>query len=64
LDIAARLRLDLAWRNPPEIFLAMTQVVAPLSGLTYQQIGSQGIALPLPATVIPSGARSATEAAL
>jgi NADH-quinone oxidoreductase subunit G len=45
LDLAQRLGLEPAWRNPQDIFTAMTKVVVPLAGLTYQTIGSQGVSL-------------------
>jgi NADH-quinone oxidoreductase subunit G len=45
LDIARRLDRPLAWHNPQEIFLAMAKTVAAFEGLTYKDIGSQGVSL-------------------
>ena len=45
LDIAHRLGRPLGWRNPQEIFLAMAKTVAAFEGLTYKDIGSQGVSL-------------------
>jgi NADH-quinone oxidoreductase subunit G len=52
LEIARRLDHPLPWRNPREIFLAMAETVAPLAGLSYETIGLQGAALPLPADAL------------
>jgi NADH-quinone oxidoreductase subunit G len=40
-----------AWRNPQEIFLGLAAAEAPFAGLSYEKIGSQGVALALPAPV-------------
>jgi len=42
LDTARRLNHPLPWRNPKEIFLALAETLAPLTGLSYETIGSQG----------------------
>jgi NADH-quinone oxidoreductase subunit G len=45
LEIARRLNRPLAWRNPPEIFLGLAEVLAPFAGLSYEKIASQGVSL-------------------
>ena len=45
LEIARQLKRPLAWRNPSEIFLGMAKALAPLEGLSYETIGSQGATL-------------------
>ena len=48
LDLARRLQHPLPWRDPQEIFLALSTTLAPLAGLSYETIGLQGAALALP----------------
>ena len=45
LEIARHLNHPLAWNNPQEIFLGLTQAETPFAGLSYKAIGSQGAAL-------------------
>jgi predicted molibdopterin-dependent oxidoreductase YjgC len=47
LEIARQLSLALPWRNPQEIFVGLAERVTPFSGLTYEKLGSRGVALPL-----------------
>jgi predicted molibdopterin-dependent oxidoreductase YjgC len=47
LEIARQLNHPLAWRTPQEIFLGLAEA-APFAGLSYEKIGSQGVALGLP----------------
>jgi len=42
LDLARRLNHPLPWRNPREIFLALSQAVPHFAGLSYEQVGLQG----------------------
>ncbi|HEX2459655.1 MAG TPA: 2Fe-2S iron-sulfur cluster-binding protein [Vicinamibacterales bacterium] len=46
LEIARRLSHPLPWRNPSEIFLALSQAVPQFGGLSYEKIGIQGARLP------------------
>ena len=56
LEIARELDHPMAWRNPQEIFVGLARAVAPFAGLSYEAIGSQGVALDLPASAITSAA--------
>jgi NADH-quinone oxidoreductase subunit G len=60
LEIARMLGHPLPWRNPREIFLAMSETVAPLAGLSYETIGPQGAALTLPALALASASADAS----
>jgi NADH-quinone oxidoreductase subunit G len=42
LELARRLNHPMPWRTPAEIFLALAETLAPLTGLTYDEIGFQG----------------------
>jgi NADH-quinone oxidoreductase subunit G len=48
LEIARRLNRPLSWRNPAEIFLALSQAVPQFAGLSYEKIGLQGASVDLP----------------
>jgi predicted molibdopterin-dependent oxidoreductase YjgC len=50
LEIARRMKRDLSWRNPREIFLGLAAASAPFEGLTYERIGKEGVNLDLPST--------------
>ena len=45
LEIGRQLNQPLPWRNPQEIFLAMADALPVFEGLSYERIGSAGIAL-------------------
>ena len=68
LEIARELDHPMAWRNPQEIFAGLARAVAPFARLSYETIGSQGVALDLPASAIDlarigqSASASASEA--
>jgi NADH-quinone oxidoreductase subunit G len=47
LEIARRLNHPLPWRNPQEIFLALSRAVPQFGGLSYEMIGPQGASLGL-----------------
>ena len=43
LELAGKLGLPLAWREPREIFLGLAEATPPFAGLTYETIGDQGV---------------------
>ena len=43
LELAQLLQLPCDWKQPDEIFLALAEAVAPLEGLSYETIGTQGV---------------------
>jgi len=45
LELARKLNRPLGWQTPEKIFRALAEAVAPLSGVSYETIGSQGAAL-------------------
>jgi len=50
LEISKQMGLPLAgvnaaWRNPEDIFLGLAALEAPFAGLSYEEIGAQGVAL-------------------
>jgi predicted molibdopterin-dependent oxidoreductase YjgC len=45
LEMARRLDQPLTWRSPQEIFAALSMTVPRFAGLTYKDIGSQGVDL-------------------
>lgn len=49
LELAREVKHPLAWRKPEEIFVGLADAVAAFAGLSYKEIGSQGIAVVLPA---------------
>jgi len=51
LDIGRQLGLALPWRNPQEIFAGLAERVIPFAGLSYDKVGSRGIAL---TTIVPA----------
>jgi NADH-quinone oxidoreductase subunit G len=57
LEIADRLNLGFAWREPQEVFQALAASVPPFAGLTYERIGLQGASLttsaPVEEVVVP-----------
>jgi NADH-quinone oxidoreductase subunit G len=48
LEMARQLNHPLVWRKPQEIFQGLAAGFAPLAGLSYETIGSQGAQLALP----------------
>jgi NADH-quinone oxidoreductase subunit G len=54
LEIGRQLDHSLPWRSPQEIFLGLAQEVEQFSGLSYEQIGSSGVPLVLPASILSS----------
>jgi NADH-quinone oxidoreductase subunit G len=56
LDLAHRLQHPLPWRDPREIFLALSKTHVALAGLSYETIGLQGAALPLPTPLTATAA--------
>jgi NADH-quinone oxidoreductase subunit G len=48
LELSRQLDHPLPWNNPREIFQAMAKDSTPFGGLSYETIGSQGVALALP----------------
>jgi NADH-quinone oxidoreductase subunit G len=48
LELAQRLNVPTAWRNPQEIFLGIAGSLTPFTGMNYEKIGSQGAALEKP----------------
>ena len=42
LELAGRLGLELDWRGPEQIFLALAEAEAPFTELSYEAIGAQG----------------------
>jgi NADH-quinone oxidoreductase subunit G len=63
VEIASQLNHGLAWRCPQDIFLELAKAEAPFAGLSYDQIGSHGVPLPLPASVTASACGGTTPAA-
>jgi NADH-quinone oxidoreductase subunit G len=51
LEIGRQLNLPVSWRDPEEVFLGLSERPLPFAGLSYEKIGSQGIALPLASPV-------------
>jgi len=43
LELARRLGLELDWRGPEQIFLALVEAEAPFTELSYDTIGDQGV---------------------
>ena len=45
LELARQLNHPMVWQKPKEIFLGLATASAPFAGLSYDKIGSQGVAL-------------------
>ena len=45
LELASQLNHPMVWQKPKEIFLGLATASAPFAGLSYDKIGSQGVAL-------------------
>ena len=58
LEMARHLNHDFAGRSPREIFLELAKAEPPFAGLSYEQIGSLGVPLMLPASPPAAGTGS------
>jgi NADH-quinone oxidoreductase subunit G len=62
LEIARQLSLPLSFKGPQEIFLAIGKAVTAFAGLTYKDLGFQGVALPGTNPASPAATASAAGA--